>query len=125
MLWVANCGAAAAAPQRFNCSAAAAALGCCYGSHGGALGTLRFLRVAGRPCVRPLSQQLKDDNKTLLLVVREKSALSQILACDSDLPQTIWTAVTKAEAPLGFPSYQAYKYVHVFQPAKRAVFVTV
>ena len=58
-----------------------------------------------RTCVRPLSQQLKGDNKTLLLVVREKSALSQILDCDSDLSQTIWTAVTKAEAPLGFPSY--------------------
>ena len=50
-----------------------------------------FSERPGAPCVRPLSQQLKGDNKTFL--VREKSALSQILDCDSDLPQTIWPAV--------------------------------
>ena len=54
-----------------------------------------FSEWPGAPCVRPLSQQLKGDNKTLLLVVREKSALSQILDCDSDLPQTIRQSVTR------------------------------
>ena len=52
-----------------------------------------FSEWPGAPCVRPLSQQLKGDNKTLL--VREKSALSQILDCDSDLPQTILRFVTR------------------------------
>ena len=37
-----------------------------------------FSEWPGAPCVRPLSQQHKGDNKTLLLVVRVRSALSQI-----------------------------------------------
>ena len=52
-----------------------------------------FSERPGAPCVRPLSQQLKGDNKTFL--VREKSALSQILDCGSDLPQTMRRFVTR------------------------------